>query len=101
MVGFFVKKGGIGFIIGDVRFGNVGVYAATVIAGSQVSYSNSQSGLNSIDVQGALDELYIIAQTHCPKGYECIPKLCRRATPLYEEICSQTLTHHIVDQMDM
>ena len=35
-----------------------GAYAATTIAGSSVTYSNSSSGLSSTTVQGAIDELY-------------------------------------------
>ena len=35
-----------------------GVYAATTIAGSTVTYSNTTSGLSSTTVQGAIDELY-------------------------------------------
>ena len=35
-----------------------GVYAATTIAGSSVTYSNSSSGLLATTVQAAIDELY-------------------------------------------
>ncbi len=35
-----------------------GVYAATTIAGSAVTYSNTTTGLSSTTVQGAIDELY-------------------------------------------
>ena len=35
-----------------------GVYAATTIAGSSVTYSNTTTGLSSTTVQGAIDELY-------------------------------------------
>lgn len=48
----------IGAIIGSTVVG----YAATIIySGSQVGYDNSTSRLNSNDVQGALDELFDVA----------------------------------------
>ena len=47
----------IGLILG-VIISVGGVYAATTIAGSSVTYSNSSSGLSSRTVQGAIDELY-------------------------------------------
>ena len=47
----------IGLVVGlGISIG--GVYAATAIAGSGVTYSNSSSGLTSTTVQGAIDELY-------------------------------------------
>lgn len=45
-----------GFVLGLIAGG--GVYAATAILASNVSYSNSSSGLSSTNVQGAIDELY-------------------------------------------
>ncbi len=45
------------FILGLVLAGS-GVYAATTIAGSNITYSNSKSGLSSTNVQNAIDELY-------------------------------------------
>ena len=45
------------FILGLI-VASGGVYAATTIAGSNITYSNTKSGLNSTDVQGAIDELY-------------------------------------------
>ncbi len=47
----------IGLILG-VIISVGGVCAATTIAGSTVTYSNSSSGLSSTTVQGAIDELY-------------------------------------------
>ena len=53
----------LAFIIGIVISGT-SVYAATIIFNSnQVGYDNTTSGLSSTDVQGALDELYIKANT--------------------------------------
>ena len=89
----FIARNTIGFIIGAIVFGTIGVYAAIIIAGSQVSYSNASTGLSSTNVQGAIDELYKMAENHCPKGYVCekIP-LCKRAETLHTETCSQTST---------
>lgn len=47
----------LGFLVGVVVAGS-GVYAATTILASNVTYSNTSSGLNSTNVQGAIDELY-------------------------------------------
>ena len=49
---------------------SIGVYAITTIAGDNITYSNSKSGLNSTNVQGAIDELYEKA-----KGAESIKSL--------------------------
>ena len=48
----------IGFIIGGIVFGTIGVYAATALLSQSVYYNNSTSGASSTNVQGALDELY-------------------------------------------
>ena len=47
----------VGIIIGTMVTGT-GVYAATVINASDVSYKNASSGMTSTNVQGAIDELY-------------------------------------------
>ena len=46
------------FILGAFIFGVIGVSAATYFASSDVTYDNSESGLSSTNVQGAIDELY-------------------------------------------
>lgn len=90
----------VGIIIGTMVTGT-GVYAATVINASDVSYKNASSGMTSTNVQGAIEELNTKATTKikeaeakCPDGYKCteIPKLCKRATTLHTETCSQTST---------
>lgn len=48
----------IAFILGGIILGTGGVYAATVINASDVSYSNASSGMTSTNVQGAIEELY-------------------------------------------
>lgn len=47
----------LGIIIG-ILISGVGVYATITISSSNVSYNNSQSGLKSTDIKGAIDELY-------------------------------------------
>ena len=59
----FLKKNLIGFILGFVSVGIVAVYAETYFPSDDVTYDNSESGLSSTDVQGAIDELY----TECTK----------------------------------
>ncbi len=47
----------IGIIIGAVIFGSLGVYAATVISATSVSYTDNSS-LGATNVQDAIDKLY-------------------------------------------
>ena len=82
----------IAFILGISIAGSIGVYAATVIASSNVEYSNTTSGLSATTVQGAIDEIYEKSKTHCPDVYICNKPLCKRATTLHTETCSQTST---------
>ncbi len=44
-------------------FGTIGVSAATYFPSNNVTYDNTESGLNSTDVQGAIDELYNACKT--------------------------------------
>ena len=87
----------IAFILGIIISGG-GVYAATVIAASSVSYSDNAS-LGATNVQDAIDKLNTKATTKikeaeakCPDGYKCIKPLCKRATTLHTETCSQRST---------
>lgn len=57
----------IGFIIGGIVFGTLGVYAATTLLSQSVYYNKSTSGASSTNVQGALDELYEKAKK-CPNA---------------------------------
>ncbi len=52
-----IKHNILGFIVGAVVFGSLGVYAATVIAASNVGYSDNTS-LGATNVQDAIDKLY-------------------------------------------
>ena len=54
----FSKKYLLGFIIGSILFGTLGVYAVTYFPGLNTTYDNSESGMASTNVQDALDELY-------------------------------------------
>ena len=60
----------LGIVVGLVLSSLV-AYAATAVASSNVSYSNTASGLSSTTVQGAIDELNEKAKSHCPAGYRC------------------------------
>lgn len=51
------------FVLGGLIFGTVGVCAATYFPSNQVTYDNKTSGLESTDVQGAIDELYNTCQS--------------------------------------
>ena len=63
----FLKKYLIGFILGFVSVGIVVVYAETYFPSNDVTYDNTESGLSSTDVQGAIDELYGVC-TAVPAG---------------------------------
>lgn len=54
----FFKQNFVGFIIGGIIFGTLGVYAAITFPSNEVSFDPSNSTLTSTDVQGAIDELY-------------------------------------------
>ena len=63
------------FILGGIVFGTIGVSAATYFESNLVTYDNTESGLSSTDVQGAIDELYnfcIVSQT--PASEQLIDK---------------------------
>lgn len=47
------------------------VYASGLISGLDVSYDNTETGLTSTNINGAIDELYDMMDTHCPSGYKC------------------------------
>ena len=86
----------LGIIVGLIIAGT-GVYAATVIAGTSISYSNSASGLTSTNVQSAIDELatkadirkspnivsvYTYNSSTCVTGEEttCVKSTCHKST---------------------
>ena len=51
------------FIITALIFSTIGVSAATYFPSNNVTYDNTESGLISTDVQGAIDELYTVCST--------------------------------------
>ena len=67
----FLKKYLIGFILGFVSVGIVVVYAETYFPSNDVTYDNTESGLTSTNVQGAIDELYTECTT-IPAGDQII-----------------------------
>ena len=67
----FFKQNFVGFIIGGIIFGTLGVYAAITFPSNEVSFDPSNSTLKSTDVQGAIDELYAEC-TYFPTGGEAI-----------------------------
>ena len=54
----FMKSYTLGFVISILLCGTVGVYAATYIESNLITYDNAESGMNSDNVQTAIDELY-------------------------------------------
>ena len=54
----FIKSYAIGLIVGIVVSGTISVIAATYFPSNDVTYDNTESGLASTNVQGAIDELY-------------------------------------------
>ena len=53
-----MKSYTLGFVISILLCGTVGVYAATSIESNLITYDNKDSGMNSDNVQTAIDELY-------------------------------------------
>ncbi len=60
-----------GFITGLTICGCISVIAATYFSSNDVTYDNTESGLKSKDVQGAIDELYTECTT-IPTGEQII-----------------------------
>ena len=91
------KKIFVGILIG-MLISSGSVYAASIIS-KDVSYDNSNSKLTSTNVQGAIDEVYktatdkiAAAKRECPEGYKCNKIICKRATTLHTEKCSNSTT---------
>ena len=58
----FLKSNIIVLCLIVLLFGTAGVYAATYFPSNDVTYDNTESGLSSTDVQGAIDELYEVCK---------------------------------------
>ncbi len=61
-----------GFITGLIICGAVSVIAATYFPSKDVTYDNTESGLESTNVQGAIDELYGVCTAEPPAGDQII-----------------------------
>ena len=53
-----LKKNLIGFVLGIISACTISVIAATYFPSNDVTYDNTESGLQATNVQGAIDELY-------------------------------------------
>ena len=82
-----IKTAVIFFILGVVLSSGI-VYAVTLYQASEVAYDNSSSGTDKTEVQSAIDELYQMAETHCPDGYICTKEPESFATDSWETIAS-------------
>ena len=69
----FAKQYLIGFVLGVVTAISISVIAATYFPSNQTKYDNSVSGLQSTNVQDAIDELYGVCFP--PKGSDTITDL--------------------------
>ena len=67
----YIKKNIIGFIVGVILCTGTFVYAAVTFPSNEVTYDNTESGLTSNDVKGAIDELYETC-TALPPGEQII-----------------------------
>ena len=65
----FIKHNVLGFIVGAVIFGSLGVYAASVISASNVGYSDNND-LGAVNVQDAIDKLNTKATTKISEAKE-------------------------------
>ena len=61
-----------GFITSLIVCGGVSVLAMTYFPSNQTTYDNKTSGLNSTNVQGAIDELYNVCTAEPPAGEQII-----------------------------
>ena len=84
-----IKLISFGIIIGILLSTTIG-YAVTLYEAREVSYDNSNSGTTNTDVQGAIDELYNMASTHCPDGY-----ICNKAPKSFSEDSWETIANAI------
>ena len=69
---YYIKKNIIGFIVGVILCTGTFVYAAVTFPSNEVTYDNTASGLESTNVQGAIDELYGVCTAEPPAGDQII-----------------------------
>ena len=96
----FVKQNIIGFIIGGIVFGSLGVYAAGVITSQEVTYEDNTS-IGATNVQDAIDKLNTKATTkiaeakkECPDGYIC-------TKPSFKDDSWSTIATKTIDMGDL
>ncbi len=77
------------FILGIMVCSGI-VLAETLLNALDVKYDNTFSGASSVNVQSAIDELYNLAEIHCPEGYIC-EKMPSFADDSWETIASNVL----------
>ena len=70
-----IKKNIIGFVIGVITAISISVIAATYFPSNQTTYDNSVSGLQSTNVQDAIDELYGVCFPPTPPATDTITDL--------------------------
>lgn len=80
-----IKNNTIGFIIGLVIAGGIGVYAVSV-ASTEVTYDNSTSGSSATTVKAAIDDLY--SRTITNSNIKHIPKMTSNTSNVGEAIGS-------------
>ena len=73
------------FILGALIFGTIGVSAATYFPSNDVIYDNTESGLQSKNVQGAIDELYNTCINPPGAGSTITDLLPNNPNELYED----------------
>ena len=71
----YIKTNIIGFVIAVVIVSGVAVYAAVTFPSKDVTYENGTSGLESNNVQGAIDELYIECTKEPTTGEQLLDKI--------------------------
>ena len=68
----FLKKYLIGFILGLISASIITVYAETFFPSNQTTYDNTNTELQSENVQDAIDELYGVCTAEPPAGEQII-----------------------------
>ena len=71
----FIKSYAIGLILGIIVSGTISVIAATYFPSNQTTYDNKESGLQSTNVQDAIDELYGVCFPPTPPATDTITDL--------------------------
>ena len=81
----YIKTNIIGFVIAMVIVSGFAVYAAVTFPSKDVTYENGTSGLESNNVQGAIDEIYNICTALPPATDTITDLLPSNPDELYED----------------